>query len=164
MRVPFRSSKNAASGASDTWLGSAACQVYDRTARRSFIAKVGAVLVTAGVAPLALQEPASADARSCCNGPNCDGMSSNGAVFHCVGLTPGQCPAGTHYDGYTWTCCSGAASGQQVGTTFICTDCIIDIGKFAGGLCVCGQATNNTCGKTMTELAQQYPLLQRTSS
>jgi hypothetical protein len=164
MRVPFRSSKNAASGARDTWLGSAACQVYDRTARRSFIAKVGAVLVTAGVAPLALQDPASADAYSCCNGPNCEGQSSLGAVFLCKGLQPGQCPAGTHFDGYTWTCCSGATGGQQAGKMFICTDCVIDIGKFKGGLCVCSQATNGNCSQTMTELARQHPLLQRTSS
>lgn len=157
MKVRFRNSKDATNGG--TWLGSAAGEVYDRTTRRSFISKVGAALVTAGVAPLVLQEQASADAPGCCTGPPCEMFSGKDAQFSCKGLKPGQCPAGTHPNNYVWTCCAGG----QTGRTMICTDCIVDVG-FPGNLCVCTTVTNDNCGKTMTELAQQHSVLQRSSN
>lgn len=151
MRVPFKSSKGAAIDASSTWLGSAAEHVYDRTTRRSFITKVGAVLVSAGVAPLALEEPASADAASCCTGPNCSRFG-----LRCR-KTPGSCPQGSSYTGYTWTCCAG---GQ--GKVMICTDCTLDTDPAV--LCVCTTPSRDPCDRTMTELAEQYPVLQGRAS
>ncbi|MGB5948302.1 MAG: methylamine dehydrogenase light chain [Parvibaculum sp.] len=123
-------------GAIDRWTERSARMLARRSSRRGFLARAGALLIGAGVAPLLPVSRAGAAAKDDGDPTRCDYWrycAIDGFLCSCCGGSTSTCPPGTVASAITWV---GTCRNPNDGKDYIISynDCC---GRSGCGRCTC---------------------------